>query len=325
MSQCKCRAKGGTYLDKRLSCPLCQNVAHTPLKKIFRWNRVAEVVVCDACSLCFRLQKWSKIFVKKHYQYISRQWRGKDSLSLSQAFNDRYHRIAKGRFCFIYHFLSLNPKTDFICEVGCYDGVNLYPWKIRGFQTLGFEFDPEASKIALHHHIPVIHQDFLEYDFSERKPSLMILSHVLEHLDDIDHYVSKIREVLLPHGYLFVEVPGIRSEGFGHLDTYLDVEHVFHFELNTLKKMLEKHGFSLMYGDEYIRAIFSVDGRKIKANTYQVVSNSIRSFLYPSIEIKKYLTESVKKMDIYLLHKVYFVCTKILYYWISFGWSRPGF
>jgi len=271
----------------------------------------ADIVICDICSGCFRLQKWSKEFSKTYYQLESRVYRDKKTSDLGKMFQERYQKISKPRFNFISHFLNLNPHSDLICEVGAYDGVNLYPWKLAGFETLGFELDVETSKIAKSYEISMIDEDFLKYNF-KKLPKLIILSHVLEHLDDLKAYFLKFKEILAPTGILFVEVPGIRSEGFGHLNSYFDVEHVCHFEKKTLKHLFEKNGFSMMYGDEYIRSFFVRGDLNVGHKGCQLVANSLDRLVFPSLDIRTYLGGS-QRFILRLSHKLYFVGMRLFY------------
>jgi hypothetical protein len=111
---------------------------------------------------------------------------------------------------------------------------------------------------------------------------------VLEHFIDVDSELRQIRKILREGGYVYVEVPGIMNmnrpraqalseDGFRSTNDflgYLQFQHNYHFELNTLRHFFERHGFEFLSGDEWIRAIFRYV--PTKSLNRQVLSNICR-------------------------------------------------
>ena len=99
---------------------------------------------------------------------------------------------------------------------------------------------------------------------------LIILSHVLEHLPDVDDALRKAAGMLADNGRLYIEVPGIRALNRprhmairdewmisnNNFLNYLQLEHNYCFEQLTLDAFAGRAGFEKIRNDEYIRAIY---------------------------------------------------------------------
>jgi predicted SAM-dependent methyltransferase len=93
----------------------------------------------------------------------------------------------------------------------------------------------------------------------DNKPDLIIYSHVMEHVLDVNSEIAMINSICHEDTIVYIEVPGIKSI---HLDyeknllKYFQNAHTFHFSMNALSNIFCKHGFKMYYGDEKIRSIF---------------------------------------------------------------------
>jgi hypothetical protein len=79
----------------------------------------------------------------------------------------------------------------------------------------------------------------------QRSYGAVILSAVLEHIPDTDHFISDLIQWINPSGYLVVEVPDLeffdqsRNAPFQEMS----VEHVNFFTAQSLKNLMNRHGF----------------------------------------------------------------------------------
>jgi trans-aconitate methyltransferase len=75
----------------------------------------------------------------------------------------------------------------------------------------------------------------------EGRFQLVSLSHVLEHMPDPVAFLKMLRaEVLLPDGYILIEVPNL----FGHVS--FEIAHLICFSEKTLKDALHKAGYQIL-------------------------------------------------------------------------------
>ena len=103
---------------------------------------------------------------------------------------------------------------------------------------------------------------------------MLVLWHVLEHIDNPDDFVDKLNRVLKDKGIIIFDIPNESSLGFSwtkknwfHLDA---PRHLFHYSYESIKKMFERHGFTLVrYGAnpfDYFQDLLASVYMKIKSN-----------------------------------------------------------
>lgn len=75
---------------------------------------------------------------------------------------------------------------------------------------------------------------------------LIMVSHFIEHISDLDDFLLKIRKLIRNGGYLAITVPD--AEFNEELDSVLDwpPHHTYRFSKETLRKILEKNGFKFV-------------------------------------------------------------------------------
>jgi len=86
-----------------------------------------------------------------------------------------------------------------------------------------------------------------------------------------------LKECLNPEGMIYIEVPGIYSIPKNYPDflRYLQNAHLYYFTLSSLTQIVNKNGFELVFGDEYIRAIFKQSETKVHANYNEKSANKV--------------------------------------------------
>ncbi len=73
---------------------------------------------------------------------------------------------------------------------------------------------------------------------------LIICSHVIEHINNLEDLISELYRILKPEGLIFFRTPDIENIGFKF---YSDYTHVRPFTTNSLKEYLTNSGFKLIY------------------------------------------------------------------------------
>lgn len=264
-------------------CPYCGEQSFTKISEINRRALPSEIVICCSCDGCFKEKILDAEATRYYYETISSAMRDKDILreDAERLFDERVRRFATNRFKFISHFADLDPKEDLVLEFGCDDGANLTPWRDNGFRTLGVDLDMKRMEIGRGRGLDLVFGDFLTYQLSGKKARLVIVSHVLDHVIDIEKAMGKIREALAPDGYLFIEIPGIKSWSLTNAMKLFDVENNYYFDLKSLRRIIERHGFSMIYGDEYVRMICAPAYARmaLTAKTLPLSLDMVKAFL----------------------------------------------
>jgi SAM-dependent methyltransferase len=138
-------------------------------------------------------------------------------------------------------------KTDLIADIGCGGGGMLALLAERGYENLvGLDVQSNLS-LSIDKRI-----GFRPFDLCEEHldpppiaPKVILLSHVLEHIYDLDRAVRNIKLLVGADTYVYIEVPDCDRylEYYKTPFHYFSEEHINHFNFRTLRFLFEKHGF----------------------------------------------------------------------------------
>ncbi len=202
-------------------CPICNHklLPSTP-----------GVEVCESCSLGVT----TKVPVQNYKQYHrDNQYFENESL-FSDIFQKRLQIIEKFK------------KTGRILEIGSSTGVMLDLFQKRGWEVMGVEPSKKASEIANRRGIKTLNTNF-ESVTLDNMYDVVILNHVLEHLNNPKLILKKCFQVLAKDGIVFIDVPNFGSSASRFWKSkwkYLLLdEHNWHFTHESLRKLLILTGF----------------------------------------------------------------------------------
>jgi 2-polyprenyl-3-methyl-5-hydroxy-6-metoxy-1,4-benzoquinol methylase len=149
------------------------------------------------------------------------------------------------------YFLSLIPglvRRPKILDVGCAEGRLLNAFVEYGCECLGIEHPLYPSQRFLNSdRISYFQGDLQDIDFEERTFDMVILWHVLEHMDDPLSVIKKLYNLLTPEGIIIVAVPNfssMESQAFKQFWFHLDIPwHKYHFNEKAIGYLMEKSYF----------------------------------------------------------------------------------
>jgi 2-polyprenyl-3-methyl-5-hydroxy-6-metoxy-1,4-benzoquinol methylase len=138
------------------------------------------------------------------------------------------------------------PGTALDC--GCGQGLLLHGLRERGWNVVGTELTDEAARFARSVlSLNVLVGDLSDLQLKDGAYDVIILRHVLEHVDDPAGVLREARRRLRNGGLVLVAVPNFGSVEAGvwkrhwfHLDV---PRHVTHFTPTTLRRLLEEAQF----------------------------------------------------------------------------------
>jgi 2-polyprenyl-3-methyl-5-hydroxy-6-metoxy-1,4-benzoquinol methylase len=148
------------------------------------------------------------------------------------------------------YFLADKTKTYRLLDVGC--GFGFYSREARG---AGFEVT--AIELASHERgvttqlAGVVPQavSFEAFKAEPKSFSAILMSQILEHAEDVNVWVAKANNLLVPHGVLAIALPN-----FASIFKWLMQEnepfvsppaHLNYFSAASLRMLLERHGFKV--------------------------------------------------------------------------------
>lgn len=250
------------------SCPLCQNkqgtLAYTanniPIfqNKVYSSRELAltaltsnvKLVICDKCNFVF-----NSVFdpVDMHYdgQYENEQ-------AHSNYFQDHLNSI-----------ITLFNKNLFrdkkVIEIGCGKGFFLEKLNQSGFNVTGF--DPAYTGDN-----PNIIKDYFNSNYSNLSAEVIVLRHVLEHIQQPLDFLHRIAEAVDYSAKIYIEVPSLEwiLENKAFWDIFY--EHCNYFTFESLGGMFKKSEQGSLFNQQYMYLI--ADLKDLKTQNDSVTSNT---------------------------------------------------
>ncbi|MDP6849645.1 MAG: class I SAM-dependent methyltransferase [Planctomycetota bacterium] len=137
-----------------------------------------------------------------------------------------------------------------VLEIGCCSGTLLGELKTRGMDCMGLEPNGHAARYGREtFELDIRTQILSEANLESESFDVVLLLHVVEHLEDPLEVLSKIRKLLKPGGMFIIETPRYDTWSFKLLGrrerNIVDNWHLYFFTKKTLVALLVKAGFSV--------------------------------------------------------------------------------
>lgn len=136
-------------------------------------------------------------------------------------------------------------KTPSVLDIGCGRGLLLRAFQSLGSTVLGLE---RQEFPALEVSDDIVHVGSIsDAEYADRQFDIIILWHVLEHLEQHENLLDEITNHLTEHGLLIIAVPNFSSlqqHLFSKYWFHLDLpRHLVHFDSKWLVQQLSKRGY----------------------------------------------------------------------------------
>lgn len=230
------------------ACPVCSGNNFTDFltcKDYTTSHESFSLRKCSSCGFTFTDPKPDEQSIEKYYQsdkYISHTGGQKNLFDLAYLYA---RKIALGNKRRIIEQHS-GGKT--ILDFGCGTGEFLKEMKSSGWMIAGVEPSSNANEKASQATNGKIYKSLNE--IQESNFDAITLWHVLEHLHDLNGSLREFYALLKKSGTIFIAVPNLRSYDAQFYDSYwagYDVpRHLWHFNQDNMKKLLENIGFKLI-------------------------------------------------------------------------------
>jgi SAM-dependent methyltransferase len=174
-------------------------------------------------------------------------------LAHEQIFKTDVHRKPDDKKDFLVSFLDADAK---VLDVGCGSGHVMMRLLTKTENIVGVDYDAKAIEIAKQRtaakNVVLFCDDVFNYLKNNRSARFdyVILSHVLEHIDEPGHFLSSIKKFTR---YIYIELPDFEAN---HLNAfrkiigtdlvYTDADHVFEFDRNELELLLSECGLTVV-------------------------------------------------------------------------------
>lgn len=223
-------------------CPACHATESEP-----HWleghNTNFTLVRCAHCELVYTVPQLQPCEMTRYYEEI---YYGINNVRFNRLFEwlIRWFRNRRARKIVRLH----TPGR--ILDIGCGRGLILAYLRERGWESHGVELSEIAARNVMG--IPGIHVTIGPFDpaqFEDGQFDVVMLWHVLEHIDDVSSAFDALNRIIKIGGTLVIAVPNI-SSWQARLTQYhwfhLDLpRHYSHFSEKWLTQALATRGFQL--------------------------------------------------------------------------------
>lgn len=271
----KCAEK---YHKKKHSvCPLCACTEVYLVSKKDRLDINVNILICKKCNFIFNDSLFSDDDLAEIYgNYIAKIWWNDSDLERTFTKKTSKDSYANTRYNFIKKHLNDFNNIKNVVEIGASMGTNLVPFYNSGKKVVGFDFDEKYMKVGEKFGLEMKLGGDKAFFESNLQPDLVILSHVVEHINDIDNFFKNLYSHIDKESYIYIEVPGVlnsvreRSKGYkedGYISNnnflgYLQFLHNYHFAAWHLIQFCERNGFEVLVYDEVVRLIIKKGDNK---------------------------------------------------------------
>lgn len=177
---------------------------------------------------------------------------------------------------------SFSRPEKNILDIGAGTGDFLKTCKDNGWNVFGTEPDLNARNIATKK--GVVLKEKLS-NISPVKFEIITLWHVLEHVKNLEEYITTLKSLLKKNGNLIIAVPNFKSYDAKYYKQFwaaYDVpRHLWHFSQSGIEKLFKELGFDLerkkpMKFDSYYVSLLSEKYKRKKMNP---INGFYRGFL----------------------------------------------
>lgn len=280
-----------------IACPYCRKYNFKPYAARIYENAPHHLrCICKSCGLIFaNPQATSQELGDFYQQYFDRgnfsgwkdevrEW--KISVETDPMYKVKeIDRIATRIRNAINNYCTSNdPHSIQMLEVGAGLGGLAYLAKKRGYNVSVTELDADAI-IFLKDEMGIQNSflgDLSNISLPENFYDVVVIHHVLEHVNDLFGTLYTINRILKLNGVIFIGVPNLQNMGykinrtlsfmtFNIPDIVDGIEHTFGFTPKTLDNCLRKSGFETKSiktfgkGDELVKLISNLRDRPKKA------------------------------------------------------------
>ncbi len=237
----------------RRPCPICEAVTvellHTQRFELPEGHPLSSGYDVVACSLCGFVYADTSVTQADYDRFYAEHSKYEDSKTGTGGVENPFDWKRQQETVLQIVDVLQNTNAS-ILDVGCANGGMLLALKELGYETL-CGIDPSPVCVENTRQLGIeAHQGSLFLPFKENAYDCVILSHTLEHVQDVRGAVEWITKRLKPNGIVYIETPdAVRYVDFIYAPLQdFNTEHVNHFSLACLENLMLVHGFKLICG-----------------------------------------------------------------------------
>jgi len=265
-------------------CPFCGGIEFKQLSDVDRFGLNFEANQCQNCNLVFTNPQIKEEFLPEYYNVFYHPLIFGTEQVLNFLFDSNQGQKI---YSLISKYIKKNSLDVF--EIGAGSAGNLI-----GFQEIalnnnikcnleGLELSERYIEYAKTLNITLYSDQLKDYIEKVNKTyDVIILSHVLEHVNNLNNFLQDVKKLMHPKTLLYIEVPGILNLHNNNaykcnFKNYLVHAHMYHFTAETLEKVLLANGLFPLQINEGVEAVVQLNSGE---NVLPKCSSNIEKYLY---------------------------------------------
>lgn len=241
-------------------CPLCDSnsLKGFAIDTVRPGPHISRVQ-CNSCKLVFANPMADSKELALHYtHYYDRDHY--EAFDYKNLILDHFERISKMDQAIIpqeARFLKMLESGTKFLDVGCGLGLGLAYANKLNCDLYATEFDTGALEfIKEHFPVKTFQGDIWDANYPDSYFDFIYISHVIEHVLDPKAYISEMKRILKPGGYMAIGTPNMSSNLYRfhrwskllrlQVPDIIDgLEHTFIFPKPLLRKVCEEQGLAV--------------------------------------------------------------------------------
>ena len=231
---------GEAYVNH--NCPVCRKEASPFLKKNGYW-----IDRCPECGFAFVRDVPSRQTVAKFYE---NSYSGENGVFKPPTRLTRRITKAAENWCWARVIKRHAEGRSKLLEIGCGEGHLLKALVQAGFEVEGLDYGRSVVDYLHSLGLNVVQGDILDQNYPPDSFEFLVGFHVLEHVQNLDEFMSEVRRVLAPEGRIYFVVPclthyaailaGPKWRYFG------PPGHLWYFSVKAMKMFLSGWQFRIL-------------------------------------------------------------------------------
>jgi len=264
-------------INREIFCPICDSPAEFFMSTFdFRLQSSKEKYSINKCTTCghgFLTDLPANI----EEQYTENFYTKINSISISNIIQkiNRYFLLKR-------RILQFSDQKEIqIIDIGAGDGSFVRDMRTFGMNVYGVEPSKDGRKAALDYYKVELKKTIKDLRVDSDKSIFINLSHVLEHIQDLDNFLSELKTINKSFK-LVMEVPNFSSwESRIFKDKYVHLDlprHIHHFTNRSLDILMHKHNFNKIC-EEYSIIQFPLSGYVSLKNSFNFPPYNSNNFI----------------------------------------------
>jgi SAM-dependent methyltransferase len=292
-------------MNNNRPCPVCD---FNKVKEIRNFNftlfdkhpmhKGYLVVQCDKCGFIYGDTNVTQTVLDDYYENLSKY----EDKTISTGGGYTIHDKNRLKSAAKYISSKFDNKEIEIVDIGCAIGGLLEQLRNEGFNNLT-GIDPSISCVEItqsEKKCKCYHSSLFDLKDSFGKYDLIILSHVWEHILDLNSAIKSIEKILKPGGCIYIECPNamLYKEIIHAPFQEFNTEHINHFTEQSFKNFFGINNYSCLdvgnrviqiaSGEDY-NAVYGIFQKNTNEANFQItfdsiILNSINEYLKKSEE-----------------------------------------